>query len=42
MDQIFGMPRYQKQTKRNKNWGYHNEGNPQMGPPEFKLFTLLS
>ena len=40
MNQIFKMGRYQKQTKGNKNWGYHNGSLPQTDPLKFKLFNL--
>ena len=39
MKQILKMVRYQKYTKRNKNWGFLNGGLPQTGPPKFKLFN---
>ena len=38
MDQILGMGRYQKQTKRNKNWRCHARGFPPTGPNKIQTF----
>ena len=38
---MFGVGRYQKQTKPNKNYGFQNWGlPPNREPPKFKLFNL--
>ena len=42
MDQIFNIGRYEKETKPKKNWGSKMRVFPKWGPPNFKLFNLLS
>ena len=38
MDQIFGISRYEKQTKPHKNWEFQNEGSYWTMPSRIQTF----